>query len=211
MNQDHVFIDLAVTHPNPEIGQIIAVAAVRTDKKGKVITEFAEKIRLHEDLSTVEEAHSPPDFSVTEWTQARRLPEVMSTLRETLLIPFDGSYVVVATHADVDRRFFKEAWKTHNCNGPGGSPFQHRAWIDPLQLAWPMFYNDMMPDRSFDSLCKHFGVNNSAPDTATGDCAALVEVYWAMMNRYKGALIGEEVIREVGGNALAHVRRFFGT
>lgn len=209
MNQDHIFIDLAVTHPNPEIGQIIAVAAVRTDKKGKILTEFAEKIRLHDELSTAEEEHSPPDFSVNEWTSARLLPQVMSMLRETMLLPFDGTYVVVASHADTDRSFLRQAWKTHQASGP--ALFSARAWIDPLQVAWPMFYNDMMPDRSFDSLCKHFGVRNSAPDTATGDCAALVEVYWNMMNRYKGALIGEEVIREVGGNALAHVRRFFGT
>ena len=208
MNLDHLFIDLAVTNPNPSIGQIIAIAAVRTDKKGQQLGSFAAKVKLEEPLSSAEETECA--YSDVEWRSARRFEHVMEDLQVTLITPFDPTYVAVATHAEVDRSFLREASGNRAFKRSDISKLLTRSWLDPLQLAWPMVYNDMITDRSFVSLCKHFKVENSAPDTATGDVAALVEVYWAMMSRYRGALLGEEVARELGGKALATVRRWTG-
>jgi hypothetical protein len=83
-------------------------------------------------------------------------------------------------------------------------------WIDAAQLAWPMLLSGVVPSSKFSELCRHFNVANEAPGTATGDCAALTQMYWGMMARYKTSLLSEEVAREMGGKTLATVRSWLG-
>ncbi len=70
----------------------------------------------------------------------------------------------------------------------------------------------MIPDRELDTLSKHFGspIALDLEGTMSGNCEALVRVYWAMMKRYRSALIGEEAVRDFGGEALAGIRKFIG-
>jgi DNA polymerase III epsilon subunit-like protein len=202
MNQDHVFIDLAVTNPSPASGEIIAIAAVRTDRKGRVLTAFSERVKPKEKLEETETL--PPEYLASDWDNAPSIQKVWEGLKANILDEkaYDSNYVVVAHYAEIDRRFLREALNQE--------AFPRKAWIDTLQLAWPLFYNDMLPDRSFDSLCRHFGVENVAPDTATGDCTALVQIYWKIMVRYRGALLAEESVRAVGGEPLAKLRNWIG-
>jgi DNA polymerase III epsilon subunit-like protein len=201
-NQDHVFIDLAVTDPSPGSGEIIAIAAVRTDRKGKVLTAFSERVKPKERLGESDEL--PPEYHASDWDNAPDIHKVWDGLKKNVLDEkaFDSNYVVVAHYAEIDRRFLREAL--------GHEAFPKKAWVDTLQLAWPLYYNDLLTDRSFACLCKHFDVENVAPDTATGDCTALVQVYWKIMARYKGALLAEESVRAIGGEPLAKLRNWIG-
>jgi len=203
MNLDHVFLDLAVTHPNPRIGQIVGIAVVRTDRKGKVLADFSSKIRPATDLSD-EEKDTYGDDVVD--TSGDSFVDVIKSMKRKILNEsrFEDSFVVIGTHAENDRTFLR------NVTEDDPEVFGKRAWLDILILAWPLYHNDMISDRSFDSLCKHFKVENSAPNTAMGDCEALVRAYWALAKRYKTALGGEEILREVGGTPLEKFRTIVG-
>jgi DNA polymerase III alpha subunit (gram-positive type) len=204
MNCDHVFVDLAVTHPNPRIGQIIGIAAVRTTGKGKVLDAFSEKIRPTTALTEDERRHLDiiEDYP-SEGANAFR--DVIKSMKKCVLSDrYESLYIVVATHADTDRAYLKGYTEDK------AEVFAGRAWLDILAISWPLVYNDQISDRGFDSLCKHFQVENTAPNTATGDCEALVRVYWALMKRYKTALGGEEILREIGGGPLENFRKYIG-
>jgi len=191
MNLDHIFIDLAVSDPDPAKGEILAIAAVRTDRKGKVLAAFSDKTSRDDD------EYSDADFKAA----IKGMEDVI------LAKSFETSYIVVAHFAEIDRLFLKMA-----CDRISHKPFPKRAWLDTAQLAWPLVYNDMISERTLDSLCVHFDIERKADmiDTATGDCEALVRVYWAMMSRYKTALAGEEMVRSVGGETLIKARKMLG-
>jgi hypothetical protein len=193
VNLDHIFIDLAVSDPDPNKGEILALAVVRTDYKGKVLKAFSETI------------------STSDEFDERRFKTVIGRMQELILAKtFEMSYIVVAYGGD-DRRFLRSSWEriAHD----EAEVFPRRAWLDVQQLAWPLIFNDMMSDRTLDSLCVQFGISRDAStvDTAMGDCEALVRIYWAMMTRYRGALKGEEMVRQAGGETLAKVRKVVGS
>ena len=195
---DHIFIDLGLTSTDKD-GEITAIAAVRTDGKGKVLASFADD---------VQSALTP---------RSRFLPfvDVMDHCLSTILAPhFSKEYVIVATHADIARAFLKTEWKGIDLkrwtnNGHRIEPFSGRNWIDILQIAWPMCYNEKIKDRDFETLCLYFGVHNKEPGSALGDCEALVRCYWKLMHTYKIALFGEGLIREIGGKGYSTLVSFF--
>jgi DNA polymerase III epsilon subunit-like protein len=191
MQCDHVFVDLAVTDPNPTTGKIVGIAVVRTDRKGKVLESFSQEV------------DSETDIPVPE---GETLAVVVSNMKKCILDSrrYDSSYVVIGTHTETDRAHLRNFTKDKS------EVFAGRGWIDILALSFPLCYYSMIPDRSFDSLCKHFEVTNTAPNTAMGDCEALVRVYWALMTRYKTALGGEEILREIGGTPLKSLRKIVG-
>ena len=187
---DHIFIDVSYEKKN-----VTAIAAVRTSKDGKVLTSFSEEV----------DGNGLGDSPVA----------VIDNLLSTMLAPnFIKEYILIAAHAEVDRQALKELWKSSNLRrrqsqGRIDEPFQGRSWIDILQLAWPMVYNNQISDRSFDTLCKHFEVENKDSDTAMGNCEALVRCYWKLMQQYKVALYGEGLVREIGGKGYEILVSFF--
>ena len=79
-------------------------------------------------------------------------------------------------------------------------------WLDLNQLAWPLVMSGVLnPGPTLKQLAEHFEVTLYTDVPVT-----LSRVYWAMMKRYRGSLLAEGVIREVGGAPLATVRKFFG-
>ena len=199
MGCDHVFIELALSHPDLKLGQILGIAAVRTDRKGKPLTAFSEKVKPETDFTPEEKTHVEENFAIGDRYSGESLSQVVKDLKSSVLSKrYDSKYVIVATHAESVRAFL------------GEEVFGKKPWLDILAISWPLAYHDHVSDRTFDSLCKSFKVENTAPDTATGNCEALVRVYWAMMTRYKTALGGEEILREVGGSPLEHLRKYIG-
>jgi len=181
MNLDHVFVELGLSEDNIEAASVTGMAAVRTDRKGTILAAYSESC------------------SIRGLVEAD-MESVYGNLSATLLKPFPGQYVVVAQHAS--------AYKT--ILGP--TYFRGKTWLDIAQLAWPLGYCDMIPDRSLDTLCKHFGmpISPEAEGTMSGNCEALVRTYWAMMKRYRSALLGEEALRDFGGETLAGFRKIIG-
>lgn len=78
---------------------------------------------------------------------------------------FDNVYVVVSSHTDTVRTFLK---------GHKGEDIFSPNWVDILALAWPLCYTNTLSSRTLESLCRHFEIINPAPNTATGNCEALV-------------------------------------
>ncbi len=179
MNLDHVFIELGLSDDNIAAASVTGMAAVRTDRKGKVLAAYSEacSIRGLDDID---------------------IESVYGKVSDTLLKPYPEPYVVVAQNAQAYKGLL------------GGSCFRGRAWLDIAQLAWPLGYCDMIPDRSLGTLAKHFMCNVESDGTMSGNCETLVRVYWALMKRYRTALLGEEAIRDIGGETLAGIRKFIG-
>ncbi len=159
---------------------ISGIAMVRTDRKGKVLCAFSDNV---DDTSPIS--------------------KVVEAMRTSILKPELGNtYVIVAHFAEADKQVLKDAGQ--------GDLFRGRAWLDTSQIAWPFVYNDLAGERTLDALCAYFEIKNTAPDTATGDCEALVRLYWEMMKRYKTAILGEEAIRDYGGETLKRLRSVIG-
>ncbi len=128
--------------------------------------------------------------SITE----RNLDTVLADLDRVVLQPYTSHYALVVQNQ-----------KTYS---HVAFAFNAKAMLDLVQLAWPMGLAGLVPARDLDTLAKHFGVTYDA-DSASDTAVAISEVYWRMMRRYKTVLIGEEVIREFGGERLAGIRSFF--
>lgn len=202
MNTDHVFVILSATHPDPKVGQISGIAAVRTNHKGKVLATYSGSVRLIAELSAEERAHLGGVHPAIDG-DAEPFSSVQVAIGKSILSDkFESNYVVVGN--PIDRTYLKEY------TGERPELFPRRSWIDILAISWPLCYHDMISDRTFESLCRHFNVQNPAENTATGNCEALVRVYWAVMARYKIALGGEEIVREVGGSAFQTVLKMVG-
>lgn len=184
MNLEHVFVDVAMTEAKAT-ADVTAIAVVRTDHRGNVLAAFSEKIG----------------------DDARDYATVSNAVHAEIIEPFTNSYVVVAHSAQLDRDVLMRAYRLAK---RGQELFKGRAWLDTVQLAWPFAYHDLVASRDLDTICKAFGVTNTAPDTAMGDCEALVRVYWAMMRRLDMALTGEEAVRNVIGEPIAKLRSIIG-
>ncbi len=197
VNIDHVFIDLALSDVDPAKGHIVGIAAIRTDYRGKVmVCEDGVNAGFSEKVASPVEADP----------EAVPFIEVYRDLCARVLAPcFDKAYILVAHHAELDRKFLDRAAAAANI-----SVFPRKTWIDTLQLVWPFAYHDMVTSRDFDSICRHFGVQNAAPDTAMGDCEALSRLYWRMMSRFEYALRGEAAVRDVVGEPLAALKNMIG-
>lgn len=201
MNLDHVFIDVAVTHPDPAKGHVVGIAVARTDRRGKVLGAHFDRV-----LPPVEKRESK-EFESSDYDDARDYREVIETLREKLIAPFDPSYIIVAEFSDMKRAHLRKASERAKLDG---EVFPGRGWLDILQLCWPLAYHDMIPTRELASLCHHFGVENAEPNTSRGNCAAMTAVYWRMMSRYSTALMGEEMVRGYIGEPINQLKRIIG-
>ncbi len=88
-----------------------------------------------------------------------------------------------------------------------------RHTVSIQEFAWPLYYNDLLsPDcSSVKELAMHLGIPYEMKGPAAdNECVALMHVYWAIMKRYRAALLGEEVAREIGGRPLQKLRELFG-
>lgn len=107
-------------------------------------------------------------------------------------------HVIVSANVEKDREIISKYYDHHKAL---------HIWLDIHQLAWPMVLNaEISKDRKLSELFALYGVTKSEGN----ECVMLGTLYWAMMQRYKTSLFGEEVIREAGGKALASVRKLIG-
>ncbi len=196
MNLDHIFVDITTSSLDPDDGEVLSIAAIRTDRNGRHLQAFQSKIKP---VSTVinEMPKKGSDYVKNLWNSAPTMTEIRYSIHSVLVSQFDPKYVVVTHHVDLVRPFLKDM-------------FVGRAWIDTAQLAWPMIANGQLSGRDLETLAKHFKVSHEESGvSAVGDCATVMLVYWALMARYKTALTGEELLRNAGGDTLASVRKWF--
>lgn len=184
MNLDHIFVELGLSEDTPR-GKtesdysVTGIAAVRTDRKGKVLAAYSESCSIR--------GLVPNDIE-----------SIYGNLSSALLLPYPAQYVIISQHAATYRGLLDPAY------------FRGKSWLDIAQLAWPLGYCDMISNRDLDTICKHFAIKIDSEGTMSGNCEALVRAYWAMMQRYRTALLSEEAIRDYGGEALAGLRKYIG-
>jgi len=120
----------------------------------------------------------------------------------TVIEPFSDTYLIISQYPTI--KILSTDKTAKSCG------LSDKEWLDIAQVAWPLAFSDMVGNCNLDTLCKHFGINYQDAGTTIGDCEAMVRVYWAMMTRYRTALIAEEGIRDYGGEALRGIRKFIG-
>jgi len=126
------------------------------------------------------------------------LKEILASLKLKLCTD-NSKFIVVAYSAELIRSVIKHSLKE--------TLFAERIWVDVNQLAWPLLYNGMIPNRQLDTLCNHFKVPIKPEHDSADDCAALMQIYAQIMQRYKTSLLAEETVREVGGDMLESLRK----
>lgn len=160
--------------------EVASIAAIRTNRKGGVIGTFASPIGQSKDSQYPNERNA-----------IRQLDETLVDGRGSFLfVIYERPFTLKPTASIVARIV---------------------DMVDIKSIAIPLVYSSAVSQhRTFEELCTHFQVRNDAPDTATGDCAALTQLYWAMIARYKTSLFAEEIVREKGGKPLQLIRNYFG-
>lgn len=197
MNQEHIFIDLETSSLNPKTGEIIELAAIRTDCFGTMVgSPVCDKIKP---LKLVDaEAAKVNGYSEKDWQYAVPFRIAFENFERSLIRDRTDKLVIVAHFADFDRRFLEETLDREQIP----NPLQGRSWIDTGQLAWPLVFNDYLKSRSLEALCKYYGIENEHPHSAADDVKATAEVYWAMMGRFKIAQGVETKVRRFGTGIL---------
>ena len=195
MNQDHIFIDVTPSNLGVK-AEIIDIAVIRSDRKGAVLKAFATRVAPH---GPVDQAGGS-GYTELEWRDAVPFKSAMNMIRQMLLTPFSAEYVVVANRVEVCRSILRRL-------NDDSEFFSNRRWLDMQQLAWPLVANDIVPNCSLQALSQHYSLPFESGTGADGNCTALARCYWAMMRRYRAALLGEEMARELIGEPLINVAK----
>lgn len=174
---DHIFIDVGLDR-----GEITAIALVRTSSTGEVLATYNEEVRTKDkrELATME----------VVWAYA---------MEEILKPAYSDRYVIIAVHAENDRKHLHSALKKE--------PFGKHRWLDLLTLAWPLCYNEHISDTGLPAICRYFDIPYEADGSILRDCEACVRCYFAIMKKYKIALYGESVAKDLGGKGYEFLLR----
>ena len=84
--------------------------------------------------------------------------------------------------------------------------FAECGWVYLNQMAWPLVWAQVVSAVNLEELAKAHKVGVEALESATGRVTATMNVYFAMMRRYKTALQVEETMTHLGGQALKSAR-----
>jgi hypothetical protein len=196
MSCDHLFLDLEVqAMAAPVRGKLRAIDAVVVEHR----TTPTCPITSIAGVRTNDRGKVLSSFALKD----AAFPVIHKALLD---LARGDSYVVVAIAPESKKRALRDAYMFHDL----ADPFAGRAWLDFSQVAWPLVLAGHVQSRSLRSLGEHFKIKHDAPGTVTGDVAFLCAVYWEAAKRYRAALAGEEVVRDLGGNALASIRKVIG-
>lgn len=130
---------------------------------------------------------------------------------KTQVLPPAGPYILVS-YSEITRALIRLEYDRLKLD----NPLATRAWTDIYQLVWPLLATNQIQARSIAALSKHFGVTYEAKKGYSDDgdsadtCTALIQIYGALMRRYRTALAGESVLRDIGGESLEGLRNMMG-
>ena len=83
IDRDHIFIDLETTGLDPSTGDIIEVAAIRTDNVGNLIATYSDKITPKVPVTI--EASRVNGYTEEKWAQAISIEAAMATMTASIL------------------------------------------------------------------------------------------------------------------------------
>ena len=204
MNQHHIFFDVETSHLQPEKGEILEIAAIRTDEEGQIVAKCCDRVcpTMEIDPSVI----PVNGYNEKDWSTAVPFRTALGTLRAVALEDYTNHFVVVAHFAPFDQSFLLSECKKAGLE----NPFPNRIWVDTAQLAWPLVFSDIIENRKLETLCNYYDVAKENLHTAYGDANALRQIYWKMMARYKIALNVEGKVKGVVGGLLGSIAQQFG-
>lgn len=197
MNQHHIFFDVETSHLDCELGEIIEIAAIRTDEEGNTLSGFYDKIKPTKSVDL--EAAKINRYNEKDWKNSVPFITALDTLKSSIIKPYGGKkFVVVAHVAQFDKTYLQLECKRYKQD----EPFATRYWIDTAQLAWPFLFSGIILDRKLNTLCKFFDVDTNNLHNALRDVEALSQVYWRMMKRYKLAMSVDNDVRKAASGLI---------
>lgn len=183
---DHIFLMVKASSMKMKEANIIEIASIRTNGQLGSITKRSVLAAFTSDVS---------DFKST-----------VKELEKNILDKFDNKYVVVTHISDITKTLLRNGYEKNNIKT---ELFDGRAWVDINQLAWPLVASGIIPNRQLQTIAKHFELAYSETDSADL-CTVLVNIYGHMMRQFKTALIGEEAVRDFGGETFKNIRQMMG-
>lgn len=168
MKLDHIFFDCVAGSGDPLKDPVSSLAAIRTDRKGKLLAAYSSEV-----------AWKPEDSGAP-------ISYVEGKLKDALITPFPEKYIVIALGVDSKKPHLHP------------DTFAGRMWLDSFQVAWPLYHNGLIASRSLDAFAKYHGVDTSDLDSVTGRVEILAKSYWIMMRRLSGAIMVSEKAIELG-------------
>lgn len=177
---DHLFICI---NSDSKVENISEISAIRTDGK---IGHINQKSIID---------------TFTSRVNINNVDNVILSLKDKLSAT-DEKFIVVSFNCEVIRQLISLQCK-HEL-------YSKRVWIDVRQIAWPLVLSGLVNDRTIKTLCKYLKIETKENPDSADDCTLIMQIYCRLMQRYKTSLIGEETIREVGGETLESLRKLVG-
>lgn len=181
--QDHIFIDIKIDGKTGEI------SAIRTNDEGKHIAAYSDAFTIQDD-----------DKERVSFKTA------INGFESIVLKGRSERFVVVCHFMEYARTALHSLIKEKGIS----DPFVGRSWVDIGQLAWPLFYEQMITDRNIATLARYYGIDDPNAGTSDKRCYLISEIYFRMMRRYAIAQRVESGVRGVGGNLVEKVLTRFG-
>lgn len=190
--QDHLFIELGASSDDLADSVPTAIAAVRTTFKGRVLGVYGDRVKANEE----DTRKDSKDFKL-----------VWRNLNSELIEPYEDTRLVTVWRDST----FKQVTlgRAAALASVSIKDFLNHPSLDVMELSWPLVFSGLIPSRNLVTLCDYFRASNPAPGSASGDCEALVKVYFTMMDHYSLGLRCNDGIREIGGQVFDGLRQMF--
>lgn len=196
MKLDYIFFNIETSDIDPTKGEIIDIAAIRTDNEGTIIVPYADRIKPLKPVS--EEAAKVNGYTESDWEGAITFDRAYDSMVATILEGRSNQFVVVAHYA-----MFAQAYLKSECDKIKQKvPFESRTWVDTFHLVWPVYADELIPNRSLKAVAEYYGVNTNGPHSAMSNVELLHAVYWRMMKRFHLVNNAESTVRKVGSSIL---------
>lgn len=173
VTRDLLFLDLETSHLDPDLGDIIEIAAVRTtpDLRAEVAV-IDRKLQLERPLEASPEALAINGYSVEEWRHA--IPRRIAFL-ELLKIATDD-VLIVGQNPIFDLSHLRAKFKMESL-----VPITPRYVIDTAAMAWPLVVKGHLHRMNLETLCSRYGIPNDGAHRAMADVRRLMHVYARML------------------------------
>jgi DNA polymerase III epsilon subunit-like protein len=192
MKQDYIFFHIETSNLNPATGEIIDMAAIRTDSEGNILVTYADRIAP---LGPVDpEAQKINGYTEKDWEGAISFDRALTSMVATILEGRSSACVIVGHYTSFNQAFLKNACAKINAS----MPFEGRTWVDMFQLSWPLQCDELIANRSLECLANYYGIDTKNVHSAMGAIEIIYEVYWRMMKRFHLVNNAESAIRKVG-------------
>lgn len=173
------FVDVETTGLEVGVHEIIEVAAARLRLSDlEFVAGYEARVRPTHIETADAVALELNGYSAEGWARAISLGRAVRDLSEML-----GWSMMAGHNVAFDRGFL---WRAYDdCHVP--RPQVSYRLVDTCAMAMPLLFTGEVGKLSLEALCEHFGISNAAAHTAAGDVQRTVQLFRALLRRWKGA------------------------